>query len=253
MNNGGLILENISLYDFFKVTDSFQKKELEKANLILYYIKKHLSQHEITIEEVINYFDQLSLSKPNKTRLLTNMKKSKDFIISGKFIKLSAHAFEKNEELYSDVFTKNSDLIIVNHSAILDDSLYLNTRGYIEKLSLQINSTYENNIFDGCAMLMRRLFEILLIHSYEANNVEQEIKNEKNDYHNLAFITKNAEKNSTLSLSRNTKSSLEPIRKLGNFAAHKIYYNTKKKDIDDLSFEYRATIEELLYKSKIKK
>ncbi|EGO8897183.1 hypothetical protein D5661_14710, partial [Enterococcus faecalis] len=64
-------MENISLYDFFKVTDSFQKKELEKANLILYYIKKHLSQHEITIEEVINYFDQLSLSKPNKTRLLT--------------------------------------------------------------------------------------------------------------------------------------------------------------------------------------
>jgi len=54
-----------------------------------------------------------------------------------------------------------------------------------------------------------------------------------------------------LKLSRNTKASLDDFRLLGNFAAHKIEYTTRRGDIDSLRLEYRGTIEELLYKAGV--
>ena len=69
----------------------------------------------------------------------------------------------------------------------------------------------------------------------------------------LSEIVADAKTNAVLSLSRNTKQSLDKIRDIGNFAAHKIFYNTKKSDIDGIQLEYRATVEELLYKSGIRR
>jgi hypothetical protein len=63
---------------------------------------------------------------------------------------------------------------------------------------------------------------------------------------------KNAKNNTTLKLSR-SRFDYDDIRDLGNFASHKLEYNTKRKDIDDIRIRYRACIEELLYKSGLKK
>jgi len=52
---------------------------------------------------------------------------------------------------------------VFDEGTILPEPDYQGTRGYIESLAKQINASYEHNIFDGCAVLMRRLFEILLI------------------------------------------------------------------------------------------
>jgi len=65
-------------------------------------------------------------------------------------------------------------------------------------------------------------------------------------------IVNDAKTNSTLNLSRNAKSCLDQFRMLGNFSAHKIYYNCKRDDIGKVALEYRAIFEELLYKSGIR-
>jgi hypothetical protein len=56
-----------------------------------------------------------------------------------------------------------------------------------------------------------------------------------------------------LSLSPATKACLDDFRIVGNFSAHKIYYNAKRADIKRVVLEYRAAIEELLYKAGLKK
>lgn len=140
---------------------------------------------------------------------------------------------------------------IVSDDTILPESLYKGTRGFIEALAKQINASFENNIFDGCAVLMRRLLEVLLILTYEKIGIESEIKQSDGSYMLLNGIVSNATSHKKLGLSRNTKESLEDFRVIGNFSAHKIYYNAKRKDITSISKNYRATIEELLYKSGI--
>lgn len=100
---------------------------------------------------------------------------------------------------------------------------------------------------------MRRLLEICLIHSYENLGIDEAIKDLAGNHKLLSDIVADAKTNSRLSLSRNTKLCLDDFRAIGNFSAHKIYYSAKKSDIRKVIIEYRATIEELLYKSGIKK
>ena len=46
---------------------------------------------------------------------------------------------------------------------VLARSLVSNTRGYIERVVAQINGTYENGWYDGCAVMIRRLLETLIV------------------------------------------------------------------------------------------
>jgi hypothetical protein len=68
----------------------------------------------------------------------------------------------------------------------------------------------------------------------------------------LDSIITNARGNRTLALSRNSKASVDEFRTLGNFSPHKIFYNARRGDIRKHIVEFRALVEELLYKSGIR-
>lgn len=142
---------------------------------------------------------------------------------------------------------------ILENQSILPSKLYVNTRGYIEQLSKQINSSYENKLYDCAAVIMRRLMEILLILSFQKNNIDKKILDKSGQkYITLEKIIKIAITESKLKLSSNTKNDMDTFRELGNLSAHKIWYNCTKKDIEPLILKYRAIIEELMYKAGIK-
>lgn len=139
---------------------------------------------------------------------------------------------------------------ITQQGTIIPDAVISNSPNYIKKLCMQINASYENNLFDCTAVMMRRVMEILLILSYRKNNIEADIINPKTNRHlMLDGIVKNAEQNQVLGLSANTKHDMALIKDLGNYSAHKIWYNCTNQDIDHCALKYRAIIEELLYKS----
>jgi hypothetical protein len=141
---------------------------------------------------------------------------------------------------------------VIEHGTILPEPDYKNTRGYIESLARQINASYEHNVFDGCAVLMRRLVEILLILSYRHLQIDAEIKDANGNYVMLEAIVSNAKNNAKLSLSRNSKTNLDVFRELGNFSAHKIEYTCKREYIKQEIQQFRAVIGELLHRSGIR-
>ena len=116
----------------------------------------------------------------------------------------------------------------------------------------QINASYEHNLFDACAVLMRRLLEVLLIHSYQHRSLESKILAPEGSFKELKAIIADATSTGDLALSRNTKTCLDSFRVLGNFAAHKITYNTTRDDIKNIALDFRATVEELLYKAGLR-
>ncbi|MBV9505011.1 MAG: hypothetical protein JO323_08415 [Acidobacteriia bacterium] len=144
---------------------------------------------------------------------------------------------------------------VADDGTILPPVLYEKTgRGYIVSLAKQINSSYEHNIFDGCAVLMRRLEEVLLILSYEHVGIEAEIKDAKSgNYLMLEGVVKNAQGNAKLNLSRNGREWIDTFRALGNYSAHKITYQCRREYIREKIDAYRALVEELLHKSGILK
>lgn len=230
------------------------KKEIEKVLAFAYYSAKTTKQEHFSAKDITQWFLDASLHEPNMSRLLKSLKVSRLVVqdkTSGTF-RLHARAEQQLAEAYDKLLCAEPGEEIVHGDTLLPMSVVANTRGYIESLTAQINAAYEVNAFDGCAVLMRRLIEICLIHAFEHSAPMLNIKRPDGQYFELAEIIGHARASSSLSLSKGTKACLDDFRILGNFSAHKIYYNAKRADIKRVIFEYRAAIEELLYKAGLK-
>lgn len=144
------------------------------------------------------------------------------------------------------------DLVSIEQlGTVLPDALFDSLSNNFQSLCKQINASYENNLFDCTAVIMRRLLEGLLVLSYQKTGIEEEILN--GNYHvTLDKMIKNAEQNRVLALSANTKKGMAIFKDLGNYSAHKIWYNCTQGDIRPHILNYRAIIEELMYKAGIK-
>lgn len=146
------------------------------------------------------------------------------------------------------------DIGIEQSGAVLPIMLFDGLSSNFQRLCEQINASYENNLYDCAAVMMRRLLEGLLVLSYQNFEIESEIT-AKDGIHHLMLdkIIKNAGNNQTLKLSANVKKELALFKDLGNYSAHKIWYNCTKQDIEPHILKYRIIIEELLYKSGLRK
>ncbi len=134
----------------------------------------------------------------------------------------------------------------------ISSDVYENTRGYLIKLFNQINLTYSADCFDACALCMRKSIEICLILLYEENE-EQDLIKTRGDYFPLKKIINYTESNNKYNISSNSSKTMKRIVEFGNNSAHSIYYSCGRKDLEGIKVEYKALIQELLYKSKIKK
>lgn len=134
---------------------------------------------------------------------------------------------------------------------MLPFDLYAHTRQNIERIADQINKSFYFEIYDGCAVLMRRLIEMLLILSFKAHKIETEIRGSGGNYINLSGIIDKAVANSTLDLSKSAKEYLDIFREKGNLSAHNHFHNARKKDLELIQPKFRHLVEELLYKAEI--
>ena len=240
------------LRKFIDENDLINKTEIDKIKLLAYYHKAHSELDEFTLMDVEKWFvNDLHHSKPNISRIKSGLINSNGFLkgIKQGYYKINYKVFIALDKELKE--TKISEEIVTENT-ILPESLYKDTRGFIEKISKQINASYENNIADGCAVLMRRLIEISLIMVYEKLSIESEIQNPDTSFKGLEFITNNAIYSKKIALTKDCKDVLGDFRELGNFSAHKIFYNCTIPEITKVMRKYRATIEELFYKAGLK-
>lgn len=237
---------------FSRLASLAEQTELEKVRLLAFYHHKVNAKRQFGIGDAFAWFEELHFHAPNSSRLKSKLEKSQSFVRGSEQGTWKLHAADLDElqALFPGLLSKGEE--VESTDCILPRPLYENTRGFVESLAKQINASYEYNIFDGCAVLMRRLLEVLLILSYEHCKIEGEILDGNGQYVPLEKIISNAKSNLTLKLSRDSKGTLEDFRSLGNFSAHKIYYNCRRADLQKVLMSYRATTEELLYKSGIR-
>lgn len=136
---------------------------------------------------------------------------------------------------------------------ILPFDLYKGTRQNIEKVADQINKSFYYGIYDGTAVLMRRLVEMLLILAFKEIGQEDTIRDSDGNYLQLSQIITQAIPNRTLDLTRNAKNYLGLFKEHGDLSAHNPFYNCRQKDILNVQHKYRSLIEELFYKAGILK
>ena len=134
---------------------------------------------------------------------------------------------------------------------ILPFEIYRNTRQNIERIADQINKSFHYEIYDGTAILMRRLTEMLLILAFKEIGKEDSIRGSDGNYLQLSEIINCAVQNRELDLSRNAKGYLGIFKETGDLSAHNPFHNCRKKDLELIQYKFRSLVEELLYKGGI--
>lgn len=239
--------------DFIEKTNIASCSIHDRLMLVIYFIVSKESV-EPSFKYILKKYVDFGFSSPNSTRFRKILSKSKK-VIRGKVdntYRLSIITYQELKLEYP--FKLVSSEAKSNNYSILPPELYMNTRGFIKSISNQINSSYENCIFDGCSVLMRRLLEMLLVISYRKHGIDNFIIDPSNNsLKSLSYIISYTTSNKIFNLSKLSYSTIDIFRELGNLSAHRIEYNCRKSEIDKVKLNYRVLIEELLYKSTLLK
>lgn len=242
----------MKILDFIEKTGLTGKNECEKAKLLCYFHYKETAESSFSMSLISDLFVQCGFNAPNSSRLKNKLIKGKGkaFVNSkgrATTIEFIPAVFQGIEKSYSVLWIDSTT--IESNSEIIDEEKFVGKRKYLDQLIHQINHSYANNCYDAAAVLMRRLFEVLLVLSYQNFGIDDQIKDSAgNGYIMLDGIVKNAINNQTLKISR-IKSEFDTFRMVGNFSAHNITYTAGKKDIDDIKINYRVMLEELYNKA----
>src|SRR5258706_15276262 len=131
---------------------------------------------------------------------------------------------------------------------MLPHAMVKGTRGYIERVVFQINGCYEKGWFDGCAVMMRRLIETLIIECFEKHHIAHKIKNNPNgDFLYLRDLIEKLLQEPTWNIGRNAKQALPKLKNVGDQSAHSRRYNAHREDIEKLADDFRTVCQELIY------
>lgn len=224
-----------------------EKTELEKVEYLAFYLSELKEESEFTIKDISRLLQALDFARPNATRLTNKVKKSASFIKGTKSTNFKLSAKRKAEiKLLIPNLSENED-VLSDDSVIPEILLQETKRPYLLRLAQQINASYENNLFDACSLIMRRLMEVLLIHAFEYSGIEDAVKDDEGNYQNLKILINKACSRNEVKIANDVAKDMDKFRDLGNLSAHRVKYNCRKDDIRTVKIQYRAIVEELLY------
>ena len=238
----------MQLLDFIEAVDLSKKAEAERATLICFYHFKETGESSFKMSDLALWMEDFGFSKPNASRLKSNLTsgKGKRFLVSKadktaiEFVPAILQTLDREYgQLWNDTVTIESD------DELLEEAKFCGKEYYLDKLIHQINHCYGHNCYDACAVLMRRLFEVVLVLAYQHLGIEADITKPDGTHKMLEGIVKDAVQNTTLGVPRRISKHFDDFREVGNNSAHSITYTAGKLDIDQIARDYRVMLQDL--------
>ena len=238
----------MQLLKFMEAVDLAARPEVERAKLLCFYHYKEDGGTEFAMANISLWLEECNFSKPNTSRLKEHLTKGKgkSFLASKavkgaiEFVPAVLQAMERDYgTFWADTVT------IESHDELIEEAKFCGKRPFLTRLIQQINFTYGNNCFDACAVLMRRLFEVLLVLAYQNKGIEADITKPDGSHKMLEGIVKDAVQNKALGVPARISKNFDAFREVGNNSAHSITYTAGKLDIDNIAREYRVMMEDL--------
>lgn len=238
----------MQIIDFIEKTNLASMPETDRAKMICYYHYKETGESVFSMSNIATLMEESGFSKPNSSRLKNNLTKGKgkSFLISKtdksgiEFVPAVLQGLNREfGALWVDTITIESD------SELIEEAKFCGKRHFLDRLIKQINLSYGRNCYDACAVLMRRLFEVLLVLAYQNKGIEGDITNADGSHKMLEGIVKNAVQNKVLGIPARIAKNFDAFREVGNNSAHSITYTAGKQDIDTISRDYRVMLEDL--------
>ena len=238
----------MQLLEFIETVNLAAKPEVERAMLLCFYHYKENRETVYTMTNISLWLEECNFNKPNTSRLKDHLTKGKgkSFLLSKtakgaiEFVPAVRQVLERDYgALWVDTVT------IKSNDELIEEAKFCERRAFLTRLIQQINFTYGHNCYDACAVLMRRLFEVLLVLAYQQKGIESDITKPDGSHKMLDGIVKDAIQNKTLGIPARISKNFEAFREVGNNSAHSITYTAGKLDLDNIVRDYRVMMEDL--------
>ena len=236
----------MDIYEYKNAVELDSKNQTEKAVLLCYYHLKSTDETLFDMKGICELFSDFGYSAINSSRVKSTLIKNKKMRIPKGLktcLEFVPATIQELDKTYASIW--NDTESIKSDSELLEENKFCGKRNYLDKLIKQINFSYGNNCYDACAVLMRRLFEVLLVLTYQHTGNDDAIKKDDGSYLMLEGIVKDAVQNKALAIPSRISKNFNSFREVGNNSAHSITYTAGQKDITDIKRNYRVMMEDL--------
>lgn len=229
---------------FLRRLSGAEFSNLDRAIAVLWWNDRHDGQQSMKATEIGGELLDAGYSAQNNTRLNKALSKDPRTRKVGAGFGVSVRSTEELSAAFGP-FTQRP--AVAAPSALLPDELFYGTRGYVEKVVLQINASYAFGLYDCCTVMCRRLLETLIIEVFEHRGNAEILKDGQGNYFMFSGLLAGLYSDNAISLSRETKKGLDDFKKLGDRSAHNRRYNARRNDIDRVRDGMRVGCEDLLH------
>ncbi|MGH2396564.1 MAG: hypothetical protein ACRDFW_06160 [bacterium] len=217
----------------------------DKALFILLWHEARSAGSAVTVRSLSRIFTTHGLGNPNRLSLSKKLNRSPLTLRTAMGFRLKAEALPKLRSRLSGLLGNHVADVNVE-TGYLPRAVWKDTRGYVEKVALQLNGCFQYGFYDAAAVMLRRIVETLIIEVYESLGRAAEITEKDGHYLMLGGLVERATGSSGLPLGREAKPALREIKKLGDRSAHNRRYNAIRADLDGIRSDVRLVVDELI-------
>ena len=201
-----------------------------------------LKQAEFSPKDIRDAFNMLNIPQYSNINAYLSNNLKKKFVIKskGKYALTRQFCNELDAQFNSQ---KNLPL---PSDDLFPQELLNNTRQYIESIGKQAIICFDVGLYDACAVMIRKLFETLIIEAFERYKIADKIKNSAGNFYYLSELIPLLLAEGSWNISRNAQSGFTPIKKSGDMSAHNRRYCATQQDILNLKQDIRICLEELI-------
>ena len=217
--------------------------EVDKAVVVIHLIG---AVDGTSTKEIASTLEAGGHAAINVSRLTKRLKLDKRVVNSAAGFKISA---KYRSEVTAASSPFSGPLRPANVGNSLDSGLFENARGYVTNVVEQINISYDNACFDCAAVMIRRLFETLIVDTFEKQNCLSEITTNDGNLLQLKGLIGKLRATPSFLISRQTKEAADHLKDIGDWSAHNRRHRARKSDIDLALKHMRLAASDLLHLS----
>lgn len=219
--------------------------EVEKALIVLWWDQRAGNTVGLTPREIATLLEGAGAAAINTSRLKSRLDVDPRAIKAGvSAYKLSARRAQEVHRLAEPLSGPARPDIAVQ---VIDAGLFNNAHAYVKNVVDQINVSYGNDCQDCAAVMIRRLFETLVVDAFEAKGCLPEITDTNGNIFQLSGLISALGRTTSFSVSRQTKQASTHLKDVGDWSAHNRRHRARKSDIDAVAKHLRLACGDLLH------
>ncbi|MDR0790954.1 MAG: hypothetical protein LBE47_00260, partial [Methanomassiliicoccaceae archaeon] len=170
---------SVPLKNFIEACSMASRTDIENFGLLCYYLAKENGYEHFMIRNMIDVCEDAGLTRPERSALEKEVRKSGSFRLKSfdGSVEFTPDAYRALDDAHGHMWTVvNAPVAAPVNCEVIDEAKFCGKREGLDRLIIQINSTYRDGSFDACAAVMRRLLEVSIIFAFQSNGMEKDVR-----------------------------------------------------------------------------